>query len=243
MEPHQLMFELSHPERLKMLKLLSEDAQRLTFLSKYLNITTAEVARHLERLKNVNLVEKKADNRYYITLFGQIVLREHKKLVFLTEHYEYFLNHNALVVPQEVFSIDYLARGGISRGTLENASLIRDISVEADEYVHLISPEIMRSLVDVNVEKMDSGVKFKFVYPTGITIPEEYLERVGKGCQIRLLERVPLAIKMNEKFGGLSLPNPTGELDYDAVLVGEDISFRTWLGTVFDYFWRAARSV
>ena len=75
MEINELMFELSHADRLIALKLLREDPMRLSKISEALDVTSAEGFRQVERLTRAELIEKKANNHYHITSFGDIALR------------------------------------------------------------------------------------------------------------------------------------------------------------------------
>ena len=63
MNASEVMFEFSNETRVKILYILLEGAQRLSDISKHLEVTTAEVSRHLSRLLRAGII-KKRDNNY-----------------------------------------------------------------------------------------------------------------------------------------------------------------------------------
>jgi predicted transcriptional regulator len=118
------MFELSHPGRLETLRILKEKPHRLTDVSKVLDLTSAEVSRHLGRLSKAELVIKNGDGLYTLSPFGDIILQEVSKFNFLTKHHEYFLTHDFTVLPEELQWLTPLSNTRIVKGTLEIMSLV-----------------------------------------------------------------------------------------------------------------------
>ena len=58
MKLSSLLFELSHPWRLKLLLLIMEEGQRHSYISQKLKISPQETSRHLTRLQDAKLIEK-----------------------------------------------------------------------------------------------------------------------------------------------------------------------------------------
>ncbi|MEE9151320.1 MAG: winged helix-turn-helix domain-containing protein [Thermoplasmata archaeon] len=241
METHNLMFELSHPERLKILRILKKKPMRLSHISKKLDVTTAEVSRHLERLGNARLIEKDSESNYNITPFATIILFEVSNFDFLIKNIDYFLSHILSSIPEHLYWFNSMAKGGFSKGTLETSSMIKEVSVNAKKFIYVISDEIMRGLVDIDCKKNDEGVVFKKIYPKNAQIPPEYEARIGKSFEIRTLEEIPFGLKMTDKIAGVALRDLLGKVDYSLSMVGEDESFRKWVGAIFDHFWGKAK--
>jgi len=241
MESHSLMFELSHPERLKILNMLKENPMRLSHISKKLEVTTAEVSRHLERLGKARLIERDSESNYNITPFAHIILSEVSNFDYLTKNIGFFLTHMLSSIPEHLFNS--MAKGGFSEGTLEISSMIKEASVNAKKFIFVISDEIMRGLVDLDCKKNDEGVVFKKIYPKDVKIPPEYEKRMGESFEIRTLKEIPLSLKMNEKIAGVALRDLHGKVDLSFGIVGEDESFKKWVGAIFDYYWEKAKPI
>lgn len=243
MESHSLMFELSHPERLKILHMLKEKPMRLSHISKKLDVTTAEVSRHLERLGNARLIERDGESNYNITPFANIILSEISNFDFLIKNIDFFLTHILSNIPEHLHWFKSMAKGGFIRGTIEISSTIKEASLTATKFIYVISDEVMRGLVDIDCKKNDEGVVFKKIYPKDAQIPSEYEARISDSYDIRTLEEIPLGLKMNEKIAGVALRDLNGKVDYSLGMVGEDESFRKWIGAVFDYYWEKAKPI
>lgn len=235
------MFELSHPERLKILNMLKEKPMRLSHLSKKLDITTAEVSRHLDRLGNARLIERDSESSYNLTTFATITLTEVSNFDFLLKNVDYFLNHDLSQLPDHLHWFNSMAKGGFSSGTLETSSAIKEASVNAKKYVYVMSDEMMRALVPIDCKKNDEGVVFKKIYPKDIQLPPEYENRIDESFEIKTLKEVPCGLKMNDKIAGVALRDLDGKVDYSMGIVGEDESFRSWVRAIFDYYWDLAR--
>ena len=241
MESHGLMFELSHPERLHILHLLEKKPMRLSQISKMLKITTAEVSRHLDRLSKAKLIDRDSESSFYITHFSSIILAEIARFDFMTGNIDFFLNHDLSLIPGHLHWFGSMATGEFTKGTLETSSLIKDISVNAEDYIFVISAEVMRGMVDIDCRRYDEGVIFKKIYPEDAEIPEEYRTKLGESFEIRTLENVPLGLKMSEGMSGVALRDTGGKVDYSMALVGEDDVFRRWVKAIFDHYWDEAK--
>jgi ArsR family transcriptional regulator len=236
------MFELSHPSRLKALRILNEKPHRLTDISKVLNLTSAEISRHLGRLINAKLITKDSQGNYILTPFGEIILFELSKLKFLTAHNKYFLTHDLSVIPEELRWLNAMSRSEMIQGTLEIMSRIEDLTKNAKRHFLFISDQPMRAVATINLEMAKKGVEFKMIYPKNSEVPDEYHPKKKIPIHVRLLDKVPLSMKKNEKLGGLALPDMDGKVDYAYALMGSEPQFMRWIDYVFDYYWQKAES-
>ncbi len=243
MESHKLMFELSYPERLKILHILDEKPMRLSHISKELDVTTAEVSRHLDRLVNAKLIERDSESNYNLTPFATIILTEMSNLDFLIKNVDYFLSHDLSSIPDHLQWFNAMAKGEFRGGTLEISSMIKETSANAEKFVYVMSEEVMRLLVELDCKKHEEGVVFKKIYPKNTDFPPEYMDRLNDTFQLRTLEKIPLALKMNEKIAGVALHDMSGKVDLSMGLVGEEESFRKWVNAIFDYYWGKAKPV
>jgi predicted transcriptional regulator len=243
MESTSLMFELSHPERLRMLDMLREKSRRLSELSKEMNITTAEVSRHIERLIKAKLIEKNHGNYYKITRFASMILSEYSNIDFLTKNVDFFLNHNLGVIPQELQWLNSMAEGEFIEGALEITSLMWDYNKGAKNYIYEISDQVMRAMVDITSKKIDEGVIVKKIYPKDAQLPPEYTSRINENHEIRTLDEIPLSMIITERNAGLSFRGENGGIDFSTNIKGENEDFRRWVTAVFEYYWRKAKPI
>lgn len=234
------MFELSHPSRLKALQILRGKPHRLTDISKVLDLTSAEISRHLGRLSDANLISKDGDGRYVLTPFGGIILFELSKLKFLTKHNLYFSTHDLSVIPDELHWLNAMSRSEMVEGTLEIMSMVEDLTKNAERFVHFISGKPMRAMVDPTVRTAKKGIEFRMLYQKGSEIPKEYRPKKKIPLEVRVIDSAPFSLKMNEKRGGFVLPDLNGKVDFGFALMGTDPQFLKWLSLLFDYYWQDA---
>ena len=242
MDVHELMFELSHPGRLEALRILSQKPHRLTDISKALNLTTAEISRHLGRLSKARLITKHGDGRYSLTPFGGIILQELDNLRFVTKHNRYFSTHDFSVIPEDLRWLNAISNCELVEGTLEIMSIVEDLTKNAKKHVRIISDQPMRSIVSKTVQKAKKGVDFKIIYPEDVKVPNDYRLKNGTPIEVRLMDEVRFSMKSNEKIAGIVLPDLDGKIDYEFALVRNKPQFVRWSELLFDYFWQRAES-
>jgi predicted transcriptional regulator len=233
---NEVMFELSHELRVFILEQLAKTPMRLSEVSKMLEITTAEVSRHLDRLVKTNFIEKRSDNLYYLTNYGGMLLFGYGASIFLIENSAFFANHT-LNIPPVLASYGPLANGKINRGTLNNTTMVTQSSKEAKQYIYVISDEVMRSLTELDIARSVDGVEVKKIYPARAKIPDAYKK---SKIEIRIMDEIPFSLKLTEKQAGLAFFKDTS-IDFDEVLIGDHEDFRYWLQLLFNYFWNLAK--
>jgi predicted transcriptional regulator len=243
MESTGLMFELSHPKRLKVLDVLKKKPMRLSETSKKLDVTTAEVARHLDRLIKANLIEKNGDNYYRITKFAEIILNEFSNIDFIVKNVDFFLNHNLRMIPRQLQWFSSMSEGEIVEGTLEIASLMWEYNRGAKKYIYVITDQVMRAMVDITCKKIDEGVVVKRIYPKNTQIPREYDKRINENHDIRTLDEIPLSMIITDKNAGVSFRGENGNIDFNTSIKGQNEDFRKWATVVFDYYWNKAKPI
>lgn len=238
MNDHELMFELSHQGRLNTLRILKEKPHRLKDLSLELKLTSAEVSRHLGRLSNAQLIIKDGDGLYSLTPFGGIILHEISNLGFLIKNIQYFSRHDLSVIPEELYGLNSLLNCELVEGTLEIMSVVGDVSKNAKRKIWVMSDQVMRSMVELTVIKAKENLDVRLIYSNDAQMPDEYRPKKGMTMEVRLLEKVPLSMKLNELFAGVVLPNLKGKIDYEFALIGKEKLFHRWVELLFNYYWQ-----
>ncbi len=240
MEVTGVMFELSHPERMNILHILKNQKLRMSDIAKQLGITTAETSRHLDRLGNAKLLSKNSSNLYHLTPLASIMLKSVGIIEFFTKNQEFFLRHDISSMPEQLLCMEAIKHSEIKQGTLENVSLISDLTYQAKDHICIISDVPMSSIVEATKKRAEEGVKFRIIYLKGVDVPEAYddLENI----EVRFIEKVDVVIKYSESAGGFALPNLEGKIDFSEVFFGENDYFLTWLEKVFEYYWKLSKS-
>lgn len=242
-----LFFELANKDRLQILFILQEKALRLTHMSKRLNLTVQETSRHLSRLSDAMLIKKNAEGFYYLTPYGNHTIKLFPGFKFLSQHREYFTTHTISNLPQEF----------ISRiGDLVNCTFDDDVMVafhglenmirEAQEYVWILSTQILMSTQPLLVEAVKRGVEFRLILPEDMTPPPDYRPSGLKTelIKLRILNRIDFSIAMSEKEGGICFPTINGKLIYEGFIGTPpkiDERSHKWFKDLFLYYWEQAK--
>ncbi len=99
MEISELLFELSHPTRLEILRLITETHRRLTKIADRVSANNPETSRHLERLRAAGLAEREPESAYLASPLGHFVLSSLSGLDFLARHSDYFRDPDLSLLP------------------------------------------------------------------------------------------------------------------------------------------------
>ncbi len=239
-EHGKLLFELSHKDRLATLHILKNEPLRLSHHSQRLDITTAEGSRHLDRLVDADLVHKKADTHYYLTHFGESILLMLKEMEFIHTHKSYFNTHEIMAIPENFQCLAMLTRCQLSEGVFKNVKMVEELSIQAEEFINLISESPLETVVDTNLKRANEGIPVRIIYKTGTEIPEAY--NAVENIEVRFLPEHRFALKFTETRGGLALPDLSGNIDINTVLVSQDEMFMNWCNTLFEYLWEKAEN-
>jgi len=233
MDERDILFEFSHPERLRILELLKKEELKLSSISNKLSITTAEVSRHLERLTNVKVIEKSSNGEYFISMFGTIVLNQISNINYLNENRDFFLKHDLQSLPSSITCFKALSRSKVKNGTLDNVGLIKEVIERAEKYLHVISNQESRLFKEAILETAERGIEVTRIYSKPEVIPEEI--KKAKNIDVRIIDDIHFDMGVSDIMGGLTLPNTLGVMDYEQIFVGDDAVFITWLNNIVKY--------
>ncbi|HEQ78904.1 MAG TPA: ArsR family transcriptional regulator [Euryarchaeota archaeon] len=234
----KILFELSHKDRVRILKHLEKGPSRLTQISNSLKINNVEASRHLSRLSDVDMVTKTTENEYALTNMSHLIMMLYHRMQFVVDNREFFISHDITAYPMIVDNIDALSKAEMLTGFFEVVSLIKDVSVEAEEYLYVFSPSPMKDVAPINVEKAKKGVEVRIIYGTGSAIPPEY---EGTEIKVRFNDNLKCAMKMNEKRGGMAFPLNDGTMDFTTVCTGGDGQLLSYLKNNFEKHWKESK--
>ena len=244
MECHNLLFELSHPERLKILSYLKVESMKLSQISKKSNISTPEMLRHIDRLNNARLVSKKADGSYVLTPFGYLVLSFIPAMNLLSKNVEYFSTHNFSPVPNELIQrIGELSNIELETGAMHVFHRVENVLSEADKYMWIMTPQILINTVPIIKERMKNEVEFRIITPKGYKPPSDFQPIKQMNVLEKTLNKVEITIIATDKYSGIAFPDLSGKMDYSIGIGGNDLKIRKWIKDLFEFYWEQAISI
>jgi len=218
---------------------------RLSHISKKLNMTVTEASRHLQRLSEARLIQKDVEGSYGLTPFGELSLSLLSGLGFVSRYSDYFMKYDVSPIPYEFIGrIGELMEGGLGADTLKNIHETEKMFREAQEYIWILSDQILMSAAPIVAEKVRSAVEYRVILPEGIVQHPDYKPLIpsAPNFQKKLLPKVEVVIVMTEKVAAFCLPNRSGRIDYTG-FGGGDPKFHKWCKDLYLHYWEKAKPV
>tara|TARA_B000000460_G_scaffold216796_1_gene166562 strand:- start:714 stop:1454 length:741 start_codon:yes stop_codon:yes gene_type:complete len=217
--------ELASLQRLNILfKLLERSRKRIEPLAKELDATKQEVHRNLVRLEQTGLITKDREGKYSLTTFGQTMCVEIPSILFLSQHKDYFSDHNFGDIPIKfIMRAGQLATGSYIKGVTKTLEKWKSVYKNANEYIYEILSEIPADLFDPIVMKIKTGIKYQYIVSESAIVPDGRREMLKKSGFYGLMEKglierkmkksVQIVTILNEKEACVFFPNNNGEAD------------------------------
>lgn len=252
---YDLLFELSNEDRHRILLQLDMEAMTVTRLSKTLDLSKQEVSRHVSRLSNADLTQKRTDGSYYLTHYGKLALKQLDGFDFISQYRGYFSSHSLVHLPNEII---------YRIGELKGSQYINDISVtyyniekmirEAEEYFWVITDHYLSSVFPLYARAIERGVRVRTIEAIDWVVPPEINEgyavqperdrkiinsaRASALLEEGLLEKLSIYLYLSEKeVAVVSFPLPDGRFDYLG-FSSEDEQSHKWCKDIFKYYWK-----
>jgi predicted transcriptional regulator len=250
-----LLFELSHHDRLEILRQLSQTPMILTRLAEELSLTVQETSRHLSRMEKVGLTEKDVEGLHHASRYGRLVLGQLPALEFSYQNRDYLNSHTLDGLPRELAS---------RIGELRETTLVDDIVLgfnnvgrvvqEAKEYVLSITDQYVVSQTPYFQQTLERGVHMKNIdAPFSVTpaqVPREYRDpdftrtvtdaRKDGRLEERFLTPLGAYIFMSEReVAMLAFPLADGRFDYIG-FASQSESTHSWCKDLFQTLWAQA---
>jgi predicted transcriptional regulator len=246
-----LLFELAGADRLEILFELRNCPLRLSYLSKRLDFTVQETSRNVSRLAESKLVVKEADGNFRLTPYGEETLKLLDGFDFLSKHSDYFATHMLSILPKE-FSYNL--------ASLKGSQLVDDVMVafsnvegmiqKAEEYIWILSNQVLVSTLSYIQEALKRGVEFKLILPKMVAPPKDahermlspiFLQAIKAGTfEIRFLKKIDVQICLSEKeVAALCFLNTEGKMDYHGFRATDELSLK-WTEALYSHYWGVA---
>lgn len=251
---HDLLFELAGADRLAILLELKKKPLRISNLSKKLGFTVQETSRNVLRLADSKLVAKEAEGCFRLTSYGEEMLSLLTGLSFLSKHREYFVKHSLSTLPREfAYSLAALDGCELVDDVMVSFSNVENMIQKAQEYVWILSDQILVSTMTPLQEALKRGIEFRLILPQKVTPPKSAIQQIsdptsfqtveeGGRFQSRFLTNVDALICLSEKeLAALDFLSVEGKIDYRG-FHGEDELSLKWAKNLFSHYWNSATS-
>ena len=236
----KVLFELSSNRRASILFEIEKENLKMRQIAKSLDMTVTETFRHLQRLTESKLVEKKVDGAYAITTLGKLSIGFLSSFNFILKNSNYLLEHDVSCLPYEfVNRIGELIAGEFCGDTLSALNRTRRMVYESEKFIFAMAEQSETSHTPVANEKVAKGLKLKFLMQKAFAKIVKFDPKVEPLKERRYMERVPVTLLINEKEAAFHLRKHDGKMDYIGFF-GTDEKFRRWSQDLFMYYWERA---
>lgn len=229
--------DIIHPTRLKILDLLGEGSKALADIARDLDLSKPEISRHLARMRDLNLVEKR-DKIHDLTSLGEVILNLTSPIEFLIENYDYFMNHKVDLPFSFVRDIDSLMNSELMSGTGYFMSKIEEIRKEITKEVTMMVDQPFPG----SSGQVENVLLIVPSYAKSKNLNLEILQKSCKYFEIRTLPIVNLTLGIvDRKHGFLLFPERiTGKIDYNYAFYVTDDMGLDFLSRLWNHFWEKA---
>ncbi|RDE14214.1 MAG: hypothetical protein C4K48_06690 [Candidatus Thorarchaeota archaeon] len=236
----KVLFELASNRRASILFEVQKQSLKMQQIAKSLEMNVTETFRHLQRLCDAKLVEKRIDSTYAVTSLGSLAIGHLSSLNFILKNGNYFLEHDLSCLPYEfVNRLGELSNGEFCGDTVTHFNRVRNMVYEAEEYIWAMSEQVESSHIQATNEKVSRGLKFRFIMQQDLAKTVKIAPEVEHLKERKYLERICVTFLINEKESVVNLRRRNGEMDYIGFF-GKDETFHKWTRDLFMYYWERA---
>ena len=239
-EISKVLFELASNRRANILFEVEKEDLKMRQIAKSLDMTVTETFRHLQRLSEAKLVEKKVEGTYSITSLGSLATGFLSGFNFILNNGKYFLEHHVSGLPYEfVNRLGELSAGEFCGDTLLAMNRTRKMVYDAEEYIWAMAEQSESSHTPVANEKVSKGLKLKFIMQQNLAKTIQITPEIEHLKERKYLERICATLLITEKESVVNLRRHNGEMDYVGFF-GTDEKFLKWTRDLFIYYWERA---
>ncbi len=250
-----IFLELASSQRLSIIFMISYRRLKLSALAKSLNLTIQEVHRNTNRLADAGLIEKNSEGVFFLTTFGNAIIKQLSIFDFLSSNKNYFSDHKIGDIPMKfVQRIGALNGGKLISGIVSIIESWKRLYDESSEYIYGILPQIPLELIQSVIPKVkNEGVKFNYILPKNAIVPKirsdlqkssGYADLLKQGIvERKMIDKIEVAVVLNEKQATVMFPTLKGEADMNYMFSNNDIKsnndglFHEWCVDFFRYCW------
>ena len=126
-----------------------------------------EVHRNVNRLSEAGIIDKDSSGSFFLTTFGNIIIKHISTFGFLSRNRSYFSEHILSDLPMKfVQRIGSLDDSEYVNGFVAVLELWKKLYDSSSEYIYAMLPQIPFELIEAVISKIkNDGVKFS-LYPS-----------------------------------------------------------------------------
>jgi predicted transcriptional regulator len=239
-EISKVLFELSSNRRANILFEIQKTNLKMQQIAKSLDMTVTETFRHLQRLTEAKLVEKKPDGAYAITSLGNLATGFLTGFNFILKNGNYFLDHDVSCIPYEFVSrLGELSGAEFCMEAMSGFNRVRKMVLESEKFIWSMAEQVDSSHVKPTTEKKVKGLDFKFIMQKDLARAFAKVQDTWVIEGSKYMERVPVTLVITENYATVVFRRHNGVMDYMG-LFGTDEKFSKWCKDLFMYYWERA---
>ena len=238
----ELLLELASSDRRRIFAELGRTSLKLNEITKRLDMTPTEAFRQIHRLTEARLLDKATDGRYSLTSYAKLVLTTTSPLEFIFRFRDYFLEHDATLIPSEFRSrFGELSSARAIPSAMETLNYVTELLRNARAFIDgtvELGFDLHQRLM---LERLTEGVQVRWL------VQESFLPTLrtmfrgsGKAPEVRLIPQLSGHIYLTENGGAFALRRNDGKMTYES-FVGEDQGFKKWVSDWFTCEWLRAK--
>jgi len=208
-----------------------------------------ETSRHISRLLEVDLIQKKVDGKYYVTAFGALVIRQVNEIMFHTKHQDYFLSHSSGLIPAEYSSrLGVFSESQFFDDVMGFIKVLNQILSQARRRVDILIDVYPWVAVSSIVQALNRGVKFRII-ELKVESPSSSVsdlvedsgglpERVRGSPLVEYgnLQQIGGVIISADDSAAFILPRTDGKYDFSGFFTTDE-SAKRWCEDLFNHYW------
>ena len=241
----------------------------LSKLAKDLNVTIQEAHRNVNRLMDSGLIEKNSQGLFFLTTFGKTIIKQILTFDFLSRNKEYFSEHTlGKETPMKFIQrIGALNNCELIQGIVAVIETLKQrLYKESIEYIYGMLPQIPLDLIEAVIPKIrDDRIKFHYILPQKAVVPKKRIDLLKNAgfyelldkkkrqkeeegvayegpIQRRMINKINVAIILNEKQAAVMFPTLKGDIDMNSMFYSVDPLFHEWCLDYFRYWWYNSRT-
>jgi predicted transcriptional regulator len=237
----ELFLQLASSDRVRIIAELEKGGLKLNEVAKRLDLTATEALRQLHRMTEARLLEKTPAGGYHLTPYAKLVLAASSPFDFIARHREYFLEHDAFLLPVEFRArLDELSGCTLIPTTVETINQVTKMFHDARKRVDsvILGTE---AVIEVLRQNQQAGLRVRWLMHEGFRSRAPSVLRAWQQLpEIRTTPEVPGHIIVTDKAAMLTVRNTRGEMTYESFYSG-DAPFLKWAVDLFNHEWESAK--
>lgn len=246
MEPseklYEIMFEISNEDRHKILISLQNSNANLTQISNILDLKLSETRRHLSRLTEVKLVERKPDGSYRLTNYGEQILTQVENIKFFTENKEYFQTHSVKQIPREFQGrLGDLSISDLHSKMMNYLKEIEDVINYSTDNLNIIVDELPFTIISSIDNAIKRGVTIKIISKELESTEREKLAHIfaSPKVSLRTIDTPGVMLIVSNLKTAISFPNMQNRFTYHG-FISKNVWALNWSKELFQKLWQQA---